>query len=127
MSSAWLGVNDIVTEGTFRELKNPRGTSSVYDPIGGTTPSADDSKDCVVMNEADGRWENVDCVSSSTNQHDVLCRIPSINNFGYDMITGRVLFPKRKMLFLDKITHCKYAQVCKYLHISSFWYELSCR
>ena len=88
MSSAWFGVNDIQTEGTFRELKNPKGTSGVYDPVGGTTPSVNDSKDCVVMNETDGRWENVDCNGSTTNQHGVLCRIPSVNTFGYDPLTG---------------------------------------
>ena len=93
MSSVWLGVNDIVTEGTFRELKNPNGTSGVYDPISGTIPSVN-SKDCVVMIETDGRWENVDCNGSPTNQqrdHGVLCRIPSVYNFGYDSLTGRVL------------------------------------
>ena len=91
MPSAWLGVNDIVTEGTFRELKNPNGTSVVYDPMGGTTPSVDEAKDCVVMNEADGKWVNVAChINQYDTQRSVLCRTPSVNNFGYDDITGKI-------------------------------------
>ena len=89
MSRAWLGVNDLQTEGTFRELKNPNGTSVVYDPIGGTTPSVDEAKDCVVMNETDGKWETVYCTNTQPAP-GVLCRIPSVNNFGYDNITGKI-------------------------------------
>lgn len=89
MSSAWLGVNDIVSDGTFRELKNPRGTATVYDPVGGTSQAADDSMDCVVMHESTGEWENVVC-EGGTGIPGVVCRIPSVDNFGYDSSgTGR--------------------------------------
>ena len=85
----WIGQTDIRTEGVFRRLLPP-SVELTFDPArdAATQPPPDPSKNCAVMYDS-GYWYNEHCVDGSTD-FGILCRVQTINRFGYDVHTGRV-------------------------------------
>ena len=81
--SAWIGVNEL--NGALSFASDPERTLS-YVPT--WVSPTDATKKCVTVLASNGDWEASECNDSSSDQA-TLCRIPPMDEFGYNLGTGK--------------------------------------
>ena len=59
---AWLGLNDLAVEGTFRWSN---GELPTYTNWAASEPNNAADQDCVTMSEVDGLWSDIDCTNNA--------------------------------------------------------------